>query len=587
VLLLLGAIAALLALWNTKTKPQEAALMYASAVPPEGVSLVSTSVFAGPVTISPDGTMIVFSAREKEGAQMLWLRRLDSPTAKPMPGTEGAARPFWSPDSRNIGFFSDTKLKRVGAEGGPVLTLTDVVDGRGGTWNRDGVIIFSADSFGPLFRVNASGGDSTQETKLNEKAGEFTHRFPQFLPDGKHFLYLMRTSTGGPGVGPGIFVSELGKPGAIRVLDAASNAICASGYLLFVRQRTLMAQKFDPEKLATEGEAIPLEEDVRIDARFTQGVFSASETGTLAYQTGEGRLDQVLQIVGRDGVVRSTIGEPGEYFLGGDPHFSPDGAKATAVIVDLQTGNGDVWLCDLKTGTRRRLTTGGGDKFTAVISPDGSRVAYPIRPADRLGQWKVEVLPINGNATPITTLLDQQATYVDGWTPDGKSLVLTVQTVEHHKQVRTVPADGGTATTLVKVNGDATDAQVSPDGKFLAYVSNESGRQEVYVESFPNGPGRWQVSQSGGMEPRWKADGKELFFFAPDNHLMEAQVSLAGNEFQVGEIKSLFQLNKRGFLAWRYDVSKDGQTFLVTNDVPDKKVPQITLVTAWEKLLKK
>ncbi len=575
--------AAALAATLLRRSPATAPLIRASILPPEGVELVSTMIWAGPVEISPDGSRLVFSARKGEGPNMLWVRELSGTAARPLAGTEGAERPFWSPDSRYIGFAADRRLKKIEWSGGPVFTLAPSDESRGGTWNRDGVILFTPSARGPILRVSAAGGTAVPAT-VYEK-GHTTHRYPWFLPDGRHFLYLVRRSGAGSGESPEIRVGSLDSKESSLVVRAASNAIYASGHILYVREGALVAQEFDLDRLAVRGDAMTLVPDLLMDERFSRGVFSASQNGLLVYQTGKTRTEQAMRWLDRGGSVLATVGEPAEYFNGGTPEISPDGTRATAAIVDLRTGNADVWIVDLSSGTRRRFTSGPGDKFVSTWSPDGSRIAYQTSHPGGAG-YDLVVKPTAGAGMEEMLVEEPEELQIpNSFSPDGRFLLFHVGKRGQDDLMYISLTGDRTPKTLAASKALEGWGQFSPNGRYVAYVSDESGRPDVYVAAFPGPGSRWQVSQNGGREPRWAKDGRELFFFAPDNRLMAAQVKTDGETFEVGSIQPLFQTRAVGN-DYRYDVAKDGKRFLVVGGLPQEP-SSITLVTNWTAGLKK
>ena len=547
----------------------------ASILPPEGSDFISKGIGAGPVEISPNGRRLVFTARKGEGPNLLWVRDLTDSVARPLAGTEGAERPFWWPDGRYIGFFADRALKKIDVNGGPVFTLAEATESRGGTWNREGVILYSPDSRGSVYRIPAAGGKPVVATVFGPK--DSTHRYPRFLPDGRHFLYLVRRSGAGAGVDPEIRIGALDSKEWKTVVNVASNAVCASGYLLYAREGALVAQRFDTGRLAVDGEPVLVAPDLLMDERFSRGVFSASDDGVLAYQTGKGSTASVLPWTDRDGRVLGTVGEPAEYFDGGTPEISPDGTRAAVSILDLPTGSSDIWMVDLASGTRSRFTAGGGDKFRSTWSPDGRRIAYSVNRGGNGDDVVLRDVAGAGERVVATDPLEYQAP--TGFSPDGRFLLY-----EKSKQQRNdplaVPLDGDGAPRPVAVTPDSeTLGQVSPNGRYVAYQSDELGRYEIFVTTFPETGGRWQVSQTGGREVRWSRDGREIFFFAPDNRLMAVEVKIDSPSFEVGAIHPLFQSRRMG-LNYRYDVAKDGKRFLVNSGLPQEPSP-ITLVTNW------
>jgi Tol biopolymer transport system component len=577
---LVVATIALSALLLTRRTPV-APVLRASILPPPGSEFVSMLIEAGPVEISPDGSRLVFTARKGEGPNLLWVRSLADSLVRPLAGTEGAYRPFWSPDGRFIGFFADRFLKKIDVNGGPVFKLAEITDARGGTWNREGVILFTPDSRGPMFRVSAEGGKAVQASVYGPT--DATHRYPRFLPDGVHFLYLARHSSSGAGPDPEIRVGKLDSKDSRLVKNVASNALYASGYLLYVLEGALVAQAFDLDRLAVEGEPVTLVPDVRMDARFSRGVFSASDNGMLVYQTGKGDTPSVLRWLDRRETVLSTLGEPAQ-FVGG-PRISPDGTRVAASIVDARTGTADIWMIDRASGTRSRFTTGRGDKVASTWSPDGSRIAYNIAKPDGSG-YDILMKATKGSAVEERLVTGKPGrTYSCSFSPDARFLVFVAQK-EFQYDLWALPLQGDRrAFPVVASPAVEQDAQFSPDGRYLAYNSDESGRLEIYVMAFPGPGARWQVSQNGGIEPRWRQDGKELFFFAPDNRLMAAQVETDGENFKVGAIEPLFQARSMGF-GYRYDAAADGQSFLVATGLPQELSP-ITVVTDWPRGLQK
>ena len=559
-------------------------LIRTSVLPPDNAALIATGINAGPAEISPDGSRLVFTARQGEGPNQLWVRALAEAAARPLAGTEGAERPFWSPDGRFVGFFADRALKKIDGNGGPVFKLAEANESRGGTWNRDGVILFTPDARGPVYRVPAGGGTPAVASPYGEK--DATHRYPRFLPDGRHFLYLVRHGGAGAGPEPEIRVGALDSKDSKLVVSAASNAAYASGYLLYVRQGALVAQRFDLGTLAVVGEATVVAPDVLMDERFSRGVFTASDGGILAYQTGKSTTASVLRWFDRAGKVLGDVGEPAEYFNGGAVEISPDGARAAASIVDLRTGVADIWMIDLASGTRSRFTAGTKDKFESTWAPDGKSLAYAADHPGGSSGYDIVIRPTNGNAERVVAADAVENEVPTGFSPDGRFLVFSKRR-DLRDDLLMVPIDGSGAPKPIAATPTAVEVlgQVSPSGRYVSYMSDESGRFEIYVTTFPEPGGRWQVSQNGGREPRWAKNGRELFFFAPDNRLMAAEVRTEGGSLEIGAIHPLFQSRQMG-MSFRYDVAKDGQRFLVNAGLKEELAP-ITLVTNWTEELEK
>jgi Tol biopolymer transport system component len=440
------------------------------------------------------------------------------------------------------------------------------------------VILFTPNARGPVLRVSADGGKVSEATVYGPT--DATHRYPHFLPDGRHFLYLVRRGAGaGRGRNPEIRVGSLDSKDSKLLLNVASNAVYATGHLLYVREGALVAQAFDLDRLAVKGEPVTLVPDLLMDERFSRGVFSASQNGVLVYQTGKGETVSVLRWLDRKGAILETVGEPAQFFNGGDPEISPDGRRATSSIVDLRTGQTDIWITELATGTRRRLTSGAGSKEWCAWSPDGDRVAHSISNPRGSG-YDIVSRPTGGSGSEVTLASDPVEFQAPmEFSPDGEFLLFSKRKNERDDLWILPLGGGGKPRPLLATPALEPLARFSPNGRYVAYQSDEIGRFEIYVAGFPVPGSRWQISQNGGVEPRWSRNGKELFFFAPDNRLMAAQLKTDGPSFEVGAIEPLFQTRSMGF-SYRYDVSSDGKRFLVVAGLPQDLSP-ITLVTNW------
>lgn len=546
--------------------------------PEKGYFDFANSPYAGPMALSPDGRLLVFAAHRQEGEQMLWLRAIDGLAAQPIPGTEGGAFPFWSPDSRTIGFFADGKLKKIEAGGGPAITLCDAPTGRGGTWNREGVIVFGRDANSPLHQVPAAGGASRPVTQLNLERGENTHRWPHFLPDGQHFLYLARIGQVGAGLeGTGIWLASLSGGPPQRLIAAASNAVFAAGHILFARDSLLMAQPFDADKMELSGEAFPIAEGIQNDASFSRAVFSASETGVLVYHTGALSPGTSLEWFDRRGKRLGTLGEPSVYI---DLKISPDGGKVAVAVADPRIGPPDVWIFETARGLRTRFTFDPGSETNPVWSPDGTRLVY--RTSTVRGIPDLYTKSVAGSGQESLLLESPLAKIPISWSSDGRFLAYETRgAATTVADIWILPfGEGGKPKVFMETRFREGQPHFSPDGRWLAYVSDESGRDEVYVTPFP-GPGRkWQISTSGGYQPRWRRDGKEIFYLAPSNAITAVEVSVRADTFHVGSAKPLFQtLPLRNGSA--YDVTGDGQRFLVNLLLQQQSSDPMTLVINW------
>jgi Tol biopolymer transport system component/predicted Ser/Thr protein kinase len=540
--------------------------------------LAATGAPPAPLAVSPDGHRVAFAATSADGKSLLWIRSLDALTGQALAGTEGAVRPFWSPDSRFLGFFADGKLKKIEVSGGPPITLCDASGGGGGAWGRDGVIVFSPAPYSGLVKVSASGGVATPATKLS--LDEAAHIRPSFLPDGRHFLYRAALSvTGGP-----IYVASLDTNDRKMLLnDTSSNVLYSQGHLLFLRDTTLMAQPFDTRRLALSGDAFPIAESIQIQGSGNPyGLFSASENGVLAYQAGPGAGGLQLVWFDRTGKQISVLGDSTS---DADLELSPDG-KLLSVHNPAQAGNTlDIWLYDLARSLPTRFTF-GENAMTLIWSPDGSRVVFNSRQKGHLDLYQ-KASSGAGSEEPL--LVDNSAKTPLSWSPDGRFILYRSTGVSTASNLFVLPLSGdrkpfpflSTDTRFIVVFG-----QFSPDGRWLVYNSTESGRSEIYVAPFPGPGGKWQVSPSGGSWPRWRHDGTEIFYLAPDNKLMAATVNGKVSSFEVGAIRPLFQTRSYG-LRYSYVVSADGQRFLINSAPEQKASAPITVVLNWTAGLKK
>jgi Tol biopolymer transport system component len=548
--------------------------------PMPGSSFVFTG-FQGGFALSPDGLRLVYMAVNEEGKGSLWIRPLDSLQAQPIAGTEGAALPFWSPDSRFIGFFANGKLKTVEASGGPPLTLCDASIGRGGTWGREGVILFAPSTNQPLYRVPATGGTPAPVTSLDLSKGVTTHRWPQFLPDGRHFLYVAG-SPAAPKENPTnwILLGSLDSTESKSLLRTHSDAIYASGHILFLRLNTLMAQPFDEKRLELTGEAFPIADPVQEDEAVIHSLFSVSQTGLLAYAEGTSSAGRELIWVDRNG---KKIGEVSGSDAYREPRISPDGKR---LIFTLSSSGYDIWSYDIARSAKTRLTFGAAASqanLDAAWSPDGQRIAYSSAHAGKYGLYE-KAADGSGNEQVLLEGLDQQV-WLNDWSPDGKLLAFQ-QAVQGVSGVWMLPLSGERKPyPFLQSQFTTWLSAFSPDGKWLAYCSVDSGELKVYVVPFPGPGGKWQVSPGGGCNPRWRRDGREIFYLSPDNKIMAAAVRASGSSFEIGAVQSLFETRPYRVNS-AYDVSSDGQRFYIAYEAGQPNAA-ITLVVNWNSEIKK
>ncbi|HTS56963.1 MAG TPA: hypothetical protein VMH03_05405, partial [Terriglobales bacterium] len=551
-----------------------------SAIPLEdGATPLWTGDFAGPAVLSPDGSALAFVTAREQGAPVLSIRMLNALHAHALAGTDGAIFPFWSGDSRSLGFFAGGKLKTVSVEGGTPSEVCDAPGGRGGTWNVQGDIVFAPGFQTALMQVPASGGLPKPLTVL-ETSKHDSHRWPHFLPDGKHFLYLALTHNRPRDPNDGIYFASLeGKENRL-LMPAYTNATYAAGRLLFMRGSELMAQSMDPETGDLRGQAERVAEDVLVDGTIWRAGFDASGPRLLAYAAG-GLIPSQAAWYDRSGKHLSTVSE--RVFNLNSVRISPDGAR---LATDAGDTSSEIWVNELKRQVNTRLTFGSGASTTPVWSPDGLWIAYAgVRGKNNLyrkasnGMGQEELL-LEGD-------LSNRAPF--DWSPDGKSLLFGTGDFASSGQIWILPlAAAGKPVPLVQGNFVAANARFSPDGHWVAYNSSESGRPEVYVMPFGSGSGKWQVSGAGGVLPVWRHDGKELFYWSLDNTLVSVPIQLKNDAVEVGAPHPLFRLrNPQGNLGLTspYDVSGDGQSFIVIETAEQASKP-ISLVTNWTAELK-
>jgi serine/threonine protein kinase len=561
-------------------KPAADARVVRAFIPPaENSPFELSSLHPGPAAVSPDGTRIVYSARGEKGIAVLWIRYLNQTQARSFPGTEGAGYPFWSPDGKSIGFIADGKLKRVDAAGGPPLTLCDAPVGKGGTWNQEDIILFAPSFNGPIHRVAAAGGASEAVTEVDSDQGQNSHRFPHFLPDGRNYLYFARAAAamGGDGTGSAVYIASLDGEPARELFRCQSQAIYASGYLLFLRESALMAWPFDPNRREFTGDAFPIVDHVNFLPGASRAIFDASSNGVLVYLAGAATPGGQIEWVDRTGETISTLGDRATYSA---PRISPDGTKIAVEVTDPRNATWDIWVYDDSRGVRTRFTFGPSAlNGSPVWSPDASQLAYR---SDRGVKANLYLKSFAGSATEELILdTDHPKDPVD-WSSDGKYILYTEYTNETKGDVWALPTSGeGEPFPFLQSEFIEMHAHFSPNGKWVAYASDESGRFEVYVAPFP-GPGRkWQISSAGGLDPRWRNDGRELFFQSTSNQILSAELEYADAMLIVGADESLFDFAGGG----EYDVAGDGQRILIVRDY-DKVTTPLTLVLNWEKELK-
>ena len=486
--------------------------------------------------LSPDGRQLAYVA-SGDGVSQLWVRPLDQISAQPLAGTAGALFPFWSPDSQSIGFFADGRLKRIQATGGPPRTLADAIIGRGGTWSRENIILFSPNS-GEIFRVSADGGEPVAVTHV-ERPRQANHRFPCFLPDGRHFLFYAQ----GDSASRGVYLGSLDKPETQRLLDVNEAAvISAGGQVLFVRENSLFVQALDAQRAVLVGDPVRVAEDVTLTDGLNTAAMSAAAVGTLAYRTGA--INRRLAWFDRTGREIALVGGA-DTGVASNPELSRDGNR---IALDrVVNGNRDIWLVDAMGGTPNRFSFNQVPEYDAVWSPDQTRIVFA---SNRTGVTDLYQKLSSGAGEEEPLIASPQHKRPLDFSPDGHYLLYR----EFHSgtswDLLALPLAGDRKPMpVVQSRFEEREGQFSPDGKWVAYQANDdTGSFEIYVQAFPGPGGKRQVSTTGGAQPRWRRDGKELFYIGLDGRMMAVpiQVGVGGNctRFR-GTGRALFDSHRR------------------------------------------
>ncbi|MBI3450365.1 MAG: protein kinase [Acidobacteria bacterium] len=571
--------AALFALgWSLhRSAPAPAPVTRASLVLPAGFSLDTDN---NSVAISPDGTRLAFAGSEVGAKSHLWIRRLDSLTAQPLTGTEGASYPFWSPDGSTLGFFADHKLRKISATGGVVQAICDAADGRGASWSSSGVIVYAPEPFGGLFSVPATGGTPAA---LTSAESTLTHRNPHFLPDGKRVLYF--SGRNWKDAGNGIFVVDLATKESRLLAQADSEGIYVEpGYLAFVRDGNLSVQRFVPATLKLEGEVTPIAESVQFNTFRYTGTYTLSPTGLLVYQTGAIQGRAQLTWFDLDGKRVGTVGEPAIFWL--TLAISPDGRRA-ATSVRHPDGASDIWIYDLSRSIGSRFTMGDTSALGPLWSPDGRQLAYSD------GGSRIFVKSADG-ASPARLVLDEKKTpaFPTDWIRDGSGLLCTVQTPEGGNDLAIIPLSGEPKPkTVIGGPGSQKIGSFSADGRWILHTSDESGRDEVYVTSYPGAEGKWQVSTTGAQFFAWMGASHDVMYVDAETKAYRVTIAPSGSGIDISPPKRILgDLSLGGTASGSITpvaFTPDGKRVLVAEPMPSTTGPILTLVTNWQSELTK
>jgi len=572
-LAVLGA-AAVFALGWTLRQPAlpRAALTRTSIVMARGMTLDTDNTS---IALSPDGTMLVSAGRESGGALQLSVRPLDSLTAQPLAGTDGATYPFWSPDGRQIGFFADKKLKKVPASGGTVQTICDAEDGRGASWGADGAIVFAPRARGGLSMVPAAGGAPVPITVPADD--RLTHRNPHFLPDGKRLLYFSGINAGDPD--NGVFSLDIATKKTDRVIQADSEGIYVGpGYLAWVKEGNLVVQPMDAATLSLSGEAVPVAEGVQFNTFRYTGTYAFSSTGLLLYRSGAIQGETQLTWYDMGGKSLGTVGDPAIFWL--KLAIAPDSARAAATVRHPDGGS-DLWMYDLIRGIGTRFTMGETNALVPLWSPDGRQVAYID------GNGSLYVKAADG-ATPPRKLYSSpgNSLFPTDWSPDSSTILWTEQSAKTGSNLLTMKVTGEPSPTVyLDSTANESGGDFSPDGRWVAYLSDESGRDEVYVRSFPGAGGKWQISAQGAQSGGWLGGRAEIWYVDLQGKAFAVPLSLTGSAFTIGAARPLFDGKVLPVVVGEF--TPDGRRYLGATTLGGDVGPILTLVTNWHTALEK
>jgi len=527
---------------------------------------------AGPVAISPDGRHMVWTGIDERGESALWIRALDAFEARRVPGSADAMAPFWSADSREIGFFSGGRMYAISRAGGQIRELAPVWIGFGGSWNRDGKILYSDGPLNSIKLTDANGSEPVHVTKVDTAAGEFGHRWPKFLPDGRHFLYLVNGSDT-----DGIYIGSIDSDKKKRLFNNLTQAVYASGYILFVNENVLYARPFDESRRVFTGDPIAIVEQV---AEFTRALsyaaFSVSDNGILAFHRGGEVGGGQLTVRNRDGELTGTIGDSKPY---GDLAMSNDGRMLAVNVLDPTRRTNDIWWIDIGRNTANRLTFDTPLHRNPVWSPDGNYVAYVENDDDGNRIRRISLFEPDDDE-----IIFESENYlsISTWTPDGRYIGGSTRMEDSGSlDVWFWDVEGAEPpVALFRTNFNDVYPVISPDGRWVAYESDETGRSEIYVRSFPGTGRRWRISHEGGMRPFWTRDGTEIVYLSASRKMMATAIDYEGNELEPGETTELFTPGSLVYPRTPY-VSPDGEQFIYPTIQSGSEQDVVTLIFNW------
>ena len=520
----------------------------------------------GSPRVSPDGKIVAFDAIDSTGRSLVWLRRLGALDSTPLPGTEGTTRPFWSPDSRYIGFIAGGKLKKIRVDGGPPIVVCDAPSGADGSWGKGDVILFDGQNLDPIYRVSAGGGVPVAAVTVDTAQGGVSVGWPEFMPDGRHFLYL--AAFGSKSI---LRMGEIGSPKSRDLMPCESRTqYVPPGYLLFSRSGTLVAQPFQAGAGKLKGDPFPVAENVQIDV-VGGADFSSSANGVLTYAARGGLAGQMVKL-DRAGHKLDEVGTPGDIMM---PMLSPDQRRLAIRGRDSDSRGRDIWVVDIARGAASRLTFDKGDENYPVWSPDGQSLLYWSSSETAPGLY-VQHATGSGRSERIFESRTEVVPY--DWTRDGR--VIFGRTAETGRSTLFALPMTGDRKPIPLFTG--RQARVSPDGRWIAYTSGEGGSPEVFVQSFPEPGGKWQISTRGGTEAVWRGDGKELFYVSADQRLMSVDIG-ASTSFDYSVPRTLFPIRLLVPSGPRnhYAVTADGSAFYAVSPLEGESAGAMAVVVNW------
>jgi len=568
---------------NSATEVQE---IKATILPPHGVNF--DNHWGSNLTISPDGKYISFIGVDSAGNEKLWVRPVNSLTARSLANASTEAYPFWSPDSKAIAYFDKSQLMKVSLDAGTSLPICDVSSGRGGSWSPNGTIVISPNPAGGLYKVPSSGGKPEEIIKADTSNKILSLRWPHFLPDGDHFLYSTQSSASGSSPIDGIYLSSLSDTASEKLISASSNCQYANGYLLFVRQGILLAQKFDPDKLKLEGEAMPLSENVQYyDVRIS-GTFSSSLNGNLIYLEQNQSSEKTVLLDKNGNEIKKLLDQKPNYSVS----FSPDGNKIAYSLYDASQKNVDIWTMDLNRNVSTRLTFEKNADIFPAWTPDGKQVTYSS--SSKGGVYDSYIKNADGSGDAVLLYKSGNSKLVTDISPDGNYLLYSEVNVTNGSSgwdIFALPMKGEKKRIdILSTKFSEQFGTFSPNMKWIAYQSDESGKFQIYIIPFnaisstDKASGKWQVSVDGGTYPKWMDNGKKIFFFTPDNKIMAVDINESGNSLSPGKPYEIFKPGNNN-ISRIYAIDKTGTKIIAT--VPNGQIiqPPVTLVTNWQKEL--